>query len=236
MNRYLLTLALLLVWVNPVHSGEQTLRDTVNVSDTNYQISAGSGDMSFKDPNAGTHTLSDLVGGGSSTNAQHVVEVLIVKDDFVPKDPKAENIRFATTTNTHTLTAFAFDDDVQEYLVRQISLPENLDTTKDVTFTFYWTPETAPGAETFVRWNVDFVSKGDGDSLDVVALTNAVGTDGSGTTQDALRKFDLVKSSPGLTAGGILIMHISRVATDGSDTLVDDARLMSMKVTMEVTQ
>ena len=142
----------------------------------------------------------------------------------------APPIHIATTANQPDIQYNAFDATTQEYGQFAIAFPKSWDE-GTVTAVFYWS-HAATTTNFGVVWNLQGVAQSDDDAIAAAYGTAQQIADTGGTTDDLY----VSSSTPAITiagtpaAGDLVNFRVSRVTTDGSDTMAIDARLMGIKL------
>ncbi|MFA5238279.1 MAG: hypothetical protein WC476_01050 [Phycisphaerae bacterium] len=141
----------------------------------------------------------------------------------------ADPTRVEYTTNKQNLYIMDFDKDTVEYAQWTIFMPDSYDG-GTIIVRFIWLSTTNSGD---VVWNIQGRTYGDGEAIDqawgdVVAVTDTTpGTAG----QIAISAESSAITLSGTPAPGELCqIRVSRNASNGSDTLAADARLIAIKL------
>lgn len=135
-----------------------------------------------------------------------------------------------TTTNRVMIRSLDFDAGTLEYAQFQVRMPKSWDE-GTITATFLWS-HAATTTNFGVVWAIQAVAVSDDDALDVAFGTAQTVTDTGGTTNDLY----ISSATSAVTVGGtpqaqdLVIFQVYRDATNGSDTLAIDARLMGVTI------
>lgn len=136
----------------------------------------------------------------------------------------------ATSANQPDIRSLDFDATTQEYAQFEIGMPDQWNE-GTITAQFVWTHGSTT-TNFGVVWNLQAVSQGDGDDIAAAYGTAQQVTDTGGTTN---RRYITSETSAITIAGSpaakdIVCFRVSRVATDGSDTLAVDAKLLGIYI------
>jgi len=141
-----------------------------------------------------------------------------------------------TSTNNNLSDYMAFDPSTQEYAGFTLAMPKGWDE-GSLTFHVLWShPSTTVSFG--VVWSLSAVAVGDDDALDVAFGTAQTSTDTGGTTDDLYHS----PTSSAITVAGtpaaedLVQFQITRVVSDGSDTLLVDARLHAIVINITYGQ
>jgi hypothetical protein len=146
---------------------------------------------------------------------------------FVPRDHQPPATAFATLDTRNSIAVLDFDDTAEESAVFVSILPD-ADLSAGVKVRLLWTATTATSGN--VVWSAAMerlTTDVDGDSFDTPATATATtsGTCGIPTvTEITLTTIDSV------TPGDAYRLKISRLATNGSDTMSGDAELLAAEI------
>ena len=169
---------------------------------------------------AGTLSAS---GGGGSSNTRW-----IGAGELIPRVTTGAGIDAEETgTNKNNLDYLAFDAGTAEYAQASFSWPSGFTT---LTIKAHWTAASGSGA---VVWGAAARCFADDDALDQAMGTAQTVTDTLLAAQDAHLSAATSTITPAgtATAGNLTILQVYRDATNGSDTLAVDARLIGVEVT-----
>jgi len=137
-------------------------------------------------------------------------------------------------TNDVMTGYLAFDAAAVEYAQFSFKAPQGLDE-GTMTATFEW--YEAAGASTHVCvWQIEMLALADADTIDT-AWGTAVTVSDTGTSGTFRISPETGAITPGNTwaAGDEIFVRVSRLATDGSDTLDVDAKLMGVHINATYT-
>lgn len=134
--------------------------------------------------------------------------------------------------------AHTFDYSTTEYGRVELIIPSDLDTSGNVTFTFYWRPRVHPNPAQNVVFEIESIAVADGESWDQALASKGTVTGTSKTTanQISMTTSTLSVSTLGWAATDTAVIRISRDADNGDDTLDDaadtddDVLLMAVKI------
>lgn len=135
-----------------------------------------------------------------------------------------------TTTNKINYKYLAFDAAAVEYAWVWFPTPKSYNAST-FTMRFVWThPSTATNFD--VVWQVEMLSVADDDALDTAVGTAVTVTDTGGTTQDFYTSAETGAITPSNTASkqDWIACRVSRLATNGSDTMTVDAHLIGVEI------
>ena len=198
---------------------------TLGASDT-YLERVGK-DLRLKDATHGTATtLSEL----TSSRRIFTLNLDPGKETIYFKSPAPESISRIGGVNSGTAIAvLGFDADIEEFIVYNIQLPSDLDPSGTVNFRFQWLPATNSSSN--VVWKIYHAAIDSTKSLDSALSTLTVVSAGSATA-NTLSEAVISSStgSLGWSPGDNVIIHISRDATNASDTLTIDAHLAGLAI------
>lgn len=184
-------------------------------------------DLEFRDGNNTTPvTLSQLL----SARQIESTMLTLYKGAAAYRSPPPELVAISGTTNTNSkIPAYAYDDTTEEFIAYTVQLPSNLYTDGSATIRIQWLPATASSNN--VVWKVYHKSISAGSSIDEAFASDTVISAGNATT-DVISQATITDTIDnfGWEAGGMLIIHISRDATNGSDNLTGDAYLVNFVV------
>lgn len=127
------------------------------------------------------------------------------------------------------VSTYDFDPTVNESVQFQIGMPKSWNE-GTLTFQFHWTQDTAGSGN--VIWSIHAMALGDGDDIDGTWGTAITVTDAGGSTDDLFISAETSALTVGNTPteNDMVIFEITRNATDGSDTLAQDAKLVGVKI------
>ena len=134
--------------------------------------------------------------------------------------------------NNVNYQTFDFDTSTQEYVQFTIVFPRNYNNST-VTFTPYWTAASGSGG---VVWQMKGVALSNDDALDTALGTAQTSTDTLITAADV----HVGPESSAITIAGtpadsdIHFFEVSRLVSDGSDTLGVDAKLLGVMVKITI--
>lgn len=144
----------------------------------------------------------------------------------------ATNNIIETTSDKVNITVADFDAATIEYKHWQIAMPDDYDG-GTVTYKVYYTHTTGT-TDLACIWTLEGVSFADGETLD---LTFGTGVDVTKTSAAATANILHVTDESGAVtiagtpaAGELVVFRLSRKASDGSDTLTVDARLIGVLI------
>ena len=147
--------------------------------------------------------------------------------EFIPRVTNGAGIDGQEfSTNRQNLDYLAFDPGTQEFAQASFDWPSGYTT---FTATFYWTAASGSGA---VVWRAAARCYGDGDAIDQAFGTAQSVTDTliTATNNHASSATSAVTPSGTVSAGNLCVVQIDRDATNGSDTLAVDGRLIGVRL------
>lgn len=178
---------------------------------------------------SGAWTLATGGGGGSTQGKQVIaINAAAIRPSLV--SGSANFAVVASGSNQPDIMSVDFDPGSIEYGQFSIGMPKkwNLGT---ITARFRWS-HPATTTNFAVVWSLQAVAVSDDDTIAVSFGTAQSVTDTGGTTNDLYISSETsaitVAGTP--TAGDTVFFRVSRDATNGSDTLAVDARLMGVDV------
>ena len=135
-----------------------------------------------------------------------------------------------TTTNKINYKYLAFDASAVEYAWVWFPTPKSYNAST-FTMRLVWT-HPATTTNFGVVWQVEMLAVANDDALDTAVGTAVTVTDTGGTTQDFYTSPETGAITPSNTAAkqDWIACRISRLATDGSDTMAVDAHLIGVEV------
>ena len=139
------------------------------------------------------------------------------------------------TTNKQVVSSLDFDPDTVEYAQWSLVLPDDYDG-GTMTAKFYWTANST--STNSVVWGIQGVAYGDGSSIDTTWGTAVKVTDANGSTAYQLRitsETSAMTISGTPTGGKGVLFRAYRDATDASDTLASDAKLLFIRLKYTTT-
>lgn len=168
---------------------------------------------------------SDGNTGGSGTTGRHLIAVSA--GAIVPSATGgcASLVNIATSASHPDLLTLDFDPTTAEFAQFAIAMPKSWNE-GTVTAKFVWS-HAATTVNFGVAWKLEAVAVSDGDTIDVAYGTGQTATDTGGTTSTQY----VSAETSAITVGGtpaaedVVYFRVSRVPTDGSDTMAIDARL-----------
>lgn len=200
---------------------------TLEIGASDATITRVGNDLRFKDANAASPVnLSEL----TLARRTETVNLTIGHDATSSKSPAATLVARTGTTNSSTvMTAFAFNDTTEQFIVYDIYAPVDLNATGTVNIRFQWIPATS--ASNNVVWKIYHAAVAPSGTFDV-ALASLSVTSAGFPTADAISQATISASvaSLGWAAGNHIILHVSRDAANGSDNLTGDAQLIAFAV------
>lgn len=160
--------------------------------------------------------------GGGSANARW-----LGAGEFIPRVTNGAGIDGQEfSTNRQNLDYLAFDPGTQEFAQASFDWPSGYTT---FTANFYWTAASGSGA---VVWRAAARCYADGDAIDQAFGTAQSVTDTliTATNNHASSATSAVTPSGTVSAGNLCVVQIDRDATNGSDTLAVDGRLIGVRL------
>ena len=161
--------------------------------------------------------------GGGSTN------VWLPAAQWVPRTTSGCGVdSFELSTNRVNLDALLFDAGSIEFAQVAVVMPTNWNL-GTVTAKFHWRAASGSGA---VVWSLSARSYANDDALDQARGTAQTSTD----TLTAVDDLCVSPATPAVTvagtlaSGNLVLFEVSRVATDGGDTLAVDAALLGVEI------
>lgn len=136
----------------------------------------------------------------------------------------------ASAANQPDIVTLDFDATTQEYAQFALPMPKSWDE-GTITAQFRWS-HAATTTNFGVVWNIQAVAVSDDDAIAVSFGTAQQVADTGGTTNDLYHTAE----TPAITVGGTpatgdtVFFRVSRVTSDGSDTMAIDARLHSVVI------
>lgn len=192
---------------------------------TDTYIERVGNDITFKDANnASPVTLSSLV----TPRRTETINLAVSKVAACFRCPGPLLVSVAGNTNTNTIVpAYSFDPSTENFICYSVQLPADLDTTGSVNVRFQWLPSTA--AANNVVWKMYHAKVAANSTIDVAFSTKTVTSAGS-ATNNILSEAVITDTVSNLTwtAGAHLVLHFSRDAANGSDTLTTNAYLFNI--------
>lgn len=140
----------------------------------------------------------------------------------------AASVTTELASNDVMLTTKDFDQTTEEGVQFHVAMPKNWNEST-VTFQPYWTAASGSGG---VVWECEALARSDDDPLDTAFGTGQTSTD----TLIATNDLHIGPESSAITIGGTpaenddVIFQITRVTSNGSDTLTADAKLIGVKI------
>lgn len=138
-----------------------------------------------------------------------------------------------TTSDKVNLSVMDFDATAIEYASWQLVLPPDYDA-GTITYTVYYTHAASASTDNKCVWGLSATAFAEAETLDLTysAVVQAIGTPADNTAyllhKSAESGAVTILGTP--TANELCVMRLSRVATDGNDTLSVDARFIGMLV------
>jgi hypothetical protein len=187
-----------------------------------FSIDVDNGDVTVRNNDVpdGSSSLSTLLTPGDVTGNKgiHLSEVYMSSSDFSALSGSVAMAAFATSR----ATCWAFDATSNESISSTLSVP---DQAASAVVTLI---STNLGAGTgVVKWNLNYSGFIGGEDMDVADSTATL-TWGGAVGQDYMVSSDFASFS--VTDGDMLKLSIERDASDGADTLGNDAGVISIKV------
>ena len=189
------------------------------------RATAGSGDTEEITLGSGLSFTGTTLNGGGSNAGKHAIPIMAgamlpsVSGGCAPLD------YVATAADKPDLVHLSFDPSTAEYAQFSMPMPKSWDE-GTVTFKPVWShPSTTTNFG--VVWQLQAVAVSNDDAISVAYGTAQTSTDTGGTTDDLY----LGPESSAITIAGtpasedFVFFRISRLPTDGSDTMAVDARL-----------
>jgi len=142
----------------------------------------------------------------------------------------AELVLTEASTNKQVITTLDFDPDSIEYAQWALALPDDYNG-GTMTAKFYWCANST--SSNAVVWGIQGVSYTDGSALDASWGTAVEVTDANGSTAYQLRitsETSAMTISGTPTGGKGVLFRAYRDATDASDTLASDAKLLFIRL------
>lgn len=181
----------------------------------------------FKDAsNASAATLSEL----RLQRRTDTYNLAISKEATFFKSPFPALISRAGTSYTGTaMSSFAFDASTEEFVVYDIYVPLDLNPSGTVNVRFQWLPASASSNN--VVWKIYYAPIDAGESFDVSMSSKTITSAGNAST-NVISEAVITDTVFGFgwSPGDHLIFHVSRDATNGSDTLSVDAQLVGLAI------
>jgi hypothetical protein len=140
----------------------------------------------------------------------------------------AESVKNEAATNKQTYYTLDFDQSTIEYAQFQVVMPATY-AGGTITFAVYWTAASGSGDAIFT---LEALARANDDAIDASWGTGVSVTD----TLTATGDLDISPTSSAVTIGGSpaasipVFFRVSRKASDGSDTLTADAKLIGLKI------
>jgi hypothetical protein len=149
-------------------------------------------------------------------------------DIFTPLDNQPPGLTFATIDTRNSVMVLDFNDSTREEAVFVSVVPEGANLASGLSARIQWTATTAVTGNCvwglqFERMNTDIDSDSFAASATASAVTN--GTSGIVTTTTIT-----TTNIDGVDAGDPYRLKVFRDGTDGADTMVGDAELISVEV------
>ena len=142
----------------------------------------------------------------------------------------AANTQVELTTNDVDIYVLDFDATSAEYAQATLAMPSDWNAST-VTVTFYWT-HAATTTNFGVVWGCQARSYANDEALDQAFGTAQEIADTGGTTNDLyISSATSAITITGATASELVQFRVYREATDGSDTMAIDARLLGAMIT-----
>jgi len=199
--------------------------DTANYARVYKLTTAGSVVTVVEDHRAGPSGVHGLPAVSGGTAGRHAVNVSASAMLPSATGGCAALVQIATTANQPDIVSLDFDASTQEYAQFSIPMPKSWDE-GTVTFVPVWS-HAATATNFGVVWDLQAVAISDDDPISAAYGTAQTSTDTGGTTDDLYKG----PESSAITVAGtpaaedVVFFRLSRVATDGSDTMTIDARL-----------
>ena len=198
--------------------------DTANYARVYKLTTAGSVVTVVEDHRAGPSGVHGLP-AVSGTAGRHAVNVSASAMLPSATGGCAVLAQLASAANQPDIVSLDFDPTTQEYAQFSIPMPKSWDE-GTVTFVPIWS-HAATATNFGVVWDLQAVAISDDDPITAAYGTAQTSTDTGGTTNDIYKG----PESSAITVAGtpaaedVVFFRLSRVATDGSDTMTIDARL-----------
>ena len=145
----------------------------------------------------------------------------------------ATGFKYESTSDKVNLAVIDFDPTAIEYVSWQLLLPPDYDG-GTITYTVYYTHAASATTDNKCVWGLSATAFAEAETLDLTysAVVQAIGTPANNTAyllhKSAESGAVTILGTP--AADELCVMRLSRVATDGNDTLSVDARFIGMKV------
>lgn len=200
-----------------------TLLDTFTSTLKGLAPASGGGTSNFLRADGTWAAPAGGGGGGGSTN------VWIPASQWIPRTTNGCGVDSTeTTTNRQNFDELLFDPATAEYAQALVRMPSNYNN-GTVTARFFWSSSSSTGS---VVWGLQARAFADDDALDTAFGTAQTVTDTLLATGD----MHISAATSAVTSGGTpaattpLQFQIYRDATNGSDTLGSDARLLGVEI------
>lgn len=135
----------------------------------------------------------------------------------------APGVVFTTGTN-YTYLTLDFDQTSVESVYFFGTIPQSYNN-GNVTVRVFWTATTTGN----VYWYANYLGRVNDEVLDVALTTGSFLVDGVTAANDIMVA-DIAISTPTLAAGDWFVINLGRLASDGSDTLAADAKLLGIEL------
>lgn len=164
-------------------------------------------------------------GGGSSTQGKHSIPVVAAGMAPSVTGGCAALAAIASAANQPDIVTLNFDATTQEYAQFAVPMPKKWNKST-ITAAFLWS-HAATTTNFGVAWSLQAVAVSNDDPIAAAFGTAVVVTDTGGTTDDLYRTAE----TAAITVAGTpadedtVFFRVSRVVSDGADTMAIDARL-----------
>lgn len=149
---------------------------------------------------------------------------------FTANDNTPPTTAFASLDMRNNIMLLDFDDTINESAVFMSVLPQNYEM-NGINVILYWTATSAIAGD--VLWSVSFDNmSGDIDSDSFATALNLADTCNgtSGTIEKTTISFTDGAEIDNLIIGNLFRVKVTRLASDGSDTMVGDAELLAVEL------
>ena len=152
----------------------------------------------------------------------------VSRETWVPATGlKAPGTKPATSVEIGISSAWEFTDATDDTLTGNISVPNNVDVSENVSFTIGWSSPTAdPGDDSKQAvWQLEYALHAPGQDMDGAAETTKTATASASTTADGLVMTEITGISE-VEAGDVCFeFRLKRLGADGDDDLGDVAHV-----------
>ncbi|MBA7635414.1 hypothetical protein ES703_43018 [subsurface metagenome] len=134
----------------------------------------------------------------------------------------------------HAYWQLEFDPDAEEVGFWDFALPPNFDPTKDIKLSVFWIAETLITGD--VIWGVSVLGRHECQAWDAALGTEVEVVDTThGTIKSVVKtEITLTAAQHALAADDAVILQLARKATDGCDTLNEDADVIMAKLDIAI--